>query len=136
MGVTIQESLKDRESCDVCKDGDVEEHCVTTLLSRLDTCLIYNSIEFNNNPFDDADVLLLQNLRTSLSEEEIVDYYIRSEKLVHKIKAIHNDDVEYWELFYIRFVADIINSLKINDNSSAISKIYYMLDLLESTEIV
>ena len=136
MGITIDEYLKNRESCDVCKEGDDEEHCVTTLLSRLDTCLIYNAIEFNNNPFDDADVLLLQNLRSSLTEEQVVDYYIRSERLVHKIKAIHGDEIAYWEAFYSQYVADIVRGLKTNDNSMAIGKIYAMLIALEATDIV
>lgn len=136
MGMTIQEYLKEKAACQSCEDQNQVDFCVTTLLSRIDICLIYNAIEYNSNPFDNTDVLLLQNLRANLSEEQVVDYYVRSERLLKKIHPIHGADVTYWEAFYTKYVADIVQGLKTDNHPKAVGKIYAMLMDLESTEIV
>jgi hypothetical protein len=136
MGISLQEYLRNREACSICLEDGHAEHCITTLLSRLDTCLIYNAIEHNNDPWDNADGLLLRRLRVTMSEEQVVDYYIRSEALVRKIKDIHGNSVPYWTAFYKKYVYDIVVALRGNDILTAVNKIYTMLIKLENTEIV
>ena len=129
MGVSLEEYLRNRESCAVCDENGDTDHCRTTMLSRVDNCLIYNSILLNDDPYDDADVLLLQNLRAAMKEEKIIEYYIRSEKLVTHAKYVF--DQTFWSLLYKKFVGQIIADLKIDDKQAAISNIFKMLESLE-----
>jgi hypothetical protein len=129
MGISLEEYLRNRESCSVCDANGDTDHCKTTMLSRVDNCLIYNSILLNDDPYDDADVLLLQNLRAEMKEEKIIEYYIRSEKLVKHAKYVF--DQSFWSLLYRKFVGQIIANLKINDKQAAISNIFKMLENLE-----
>jgi hypothetical protein len=129
MGVTLEEYLRNRDSCEVCDENGDTDHCRTTMLSRVDNCLIYNSILLNDDPYDDADVLLLQNLRLALKEEKILEYYIRSEPLVQHAKYVF--DQSFWTSCYKRFVANIIIALKADDKPAAIHSIFEMLQTLE-----
>jgi len=129
MGISLEEYLRNRESCSVCDSNGNTDHCRTTMLSRVDNCLIYNSILFNDDPHDDEDVLLLQNLRAELREEKILEYYIRSERLVKHAKYVF--DQAFWPMLYKKFVGQIVGNLKANDTELAITNIYKMLDSLE-----
>ena len=129
MGISLEEYLRNRESCEVCDANGDTDHCRTTMLSRTDNCLIYNSILLNDDPHDDNDVLLLQNLRSETKEEKIIEYYIRSERLVKHAKFVH--DKSFWVANYNNFVKSIIVSLKNNDKAAAIEGIFTMLETLE-----
>jgi hypothetical protein len=129
MGISLEEYLRNRESCPVCDVNGDSDHCRTTMLSRIDNCLIYNSILLNDDPHDDNDVLLLQNLRSDSREEKIIEYYVRSEKLVKHAKFVY--DRSFWVKNYNDFVKGIVVSLKNNDKASAIEGIFTMLDTLE-----
>lgn len=135
MGITIEQYLQDRQACPVCRDHgpDKIEHCVTAALSREDNCLIYNSIWFNKDPYDNADILLLQNLRASVSEAKVLEYYYRSDPIVKHIKILadHNQ-IEFWEYYYQKYVHEIVQLLKAGDNSTAGDKIFKMLEELEA----
>jgi hypothetical protein len=129
MGVSLEEYLRNRESCEVCDANGDTDHCRTTMLSRADNCLIYNSILFNDDPYDDADVLLLQTLRSELKEEKIIEYYVRSEPLVKHAK--YSFSQSFWSTNYKRFVANIVIALKAGDKNVAIRNIFEMLQTLE-----
>jgi hypothetical protein len=129
MGVSLEEYLRNRESCEVCDANGDSDHCRTTMLSRADNCLIYNSILFNDDPYDDADVLLLQTLRSELKEEKIIEYYVRSEPLVKHAK--YSFSQSFWSTNYKRFVANIVIALKAGDKNVAIQNIFEMLQTLE-----
>ena len=129
MGITLEEYLRNRESCAVCDANGDSDHCRTTMLSRPDNCLIYNSILLNDDPYDDADVVLLQNLRSELKEEKIIEYYVRSETLVKHAKYVF--DQSFWPALYKRYVGQIVTNLKNNNKESAISGIFEMLETLE-----
>jgi hypothetical protein len=129
MGVSLEEYLRNRESCEVCDANGDTDHCRTTMLSRADNCLIYNSILFNDDPYDDADVLLLQTLRSELKEEKIIEYYVRSEPLVKHAK--YSFSQSFWSTNYKRFVANIVIALKAGDKNVAIQNIFEMLQTLE-----
>lgn len=129
MGITLEEYLRNRESCAVCDANGNTDHCRTTMLSRVDNCLIYNSILYNNDPYDDNDVLLLQNLRSELREDKIIEYYVRSERLVKYAKYVF--DQSFWPLLYQKHVGGIVGHLKSNNKQEAISSIFNMLENLE-----
>jgi hypothetical protein len=134
MGITIEQYLKDREACPVCDThGDTAERCVTALLSREDTCLFYNSIRYNKDLHDNADILLLQNLRSSISERKVLEYYYRSDPIVKHIKILAgHDQNKFWQYYYQKYVYEIVQLLKAGDPSTAGDKIFKMLDELEA----
>ena len=148
MGISVEQYLHDRQACAKCKEHGDEEHCVSTLLSREDNCIFYNAIlayhlparsrdaaftpeEGNANA--QTDFVLLQALRDSIYEDKMVEYYIRSERIVTQIKGIHRNDQTIWRGYYERYVRDILNSLRNNNKSEAIVKTAEMLEALEYT---
>jgi len=102
-------------------------------LSREDNCLIYNAILYNTDPYDNADVLLLQNLRSSNSERKVLEYYYRSDPIVKHIKILAgHDQNKFWQYYYEKYVYEIVQLLKAGDTSTASDKIFKMLDELEA----
>lgn len=132
MGITIEEYLAQREPCAVCDSEGHTDYCVTHMLSRYDNCLFYNGVINNDNNYDDADVSLLQNLRASVSGQRVLEYYMRSEPLVRRVKSLHGNDRVFWSGIYSRFIAGIIQSLRDGNGSQADSRIFDMLDTLEA----
>ena len=135
MGMTIEQYLAQREPCAVCDAEGNTEYCITHMLSRYDNCLFYNGVINNNNNYDNKDVLLLQNLRASVSGHRVLEYYIRSEPLVRKFKAVHGNDQIFWSGIYNRFIVGIIESLRNGNNLDADAKIFAMLDTLEAENL-
>jgi len=133
MGITLEQYLKNKEACPVCTADGVDDHCRSTLLSREDNCLIMNSILYNDDAYDNMDVIYLQSLRSATNEEKILEYYIRSEKLVRKIKGLTTNNVETWSYYYKTYVHDIIQDLRIQRTQSALNRIFEMLDSIEAS---
>ena len=148
MGISVEQYLHDRRACAQCREHGDEEHCVSTLLSREDNCIFYNAIlayhlpkrsrdaaftpdEGNANA--QRDFVLLQGLRDSVYEDKMVEYYVRSEKIVTQIKGIHKNDQTVWSGYYDRYVREILNSLRNGNKSQAIVKTAEMLESLEYT---
>jgi hypothetical protein len=92
-----------------------------------------NSILYNDDAYDNMDVIYLQSLRSDTNEEKILEYYIRSEKLVRKIKGLTTNNVETWSFYYKTYVHDIIQDLRIQRTQSALNKISQMLDSIEAS---
>jgi len=148
MGISVEEYLHNRQACAQCQEHGDEEHCVTTLLSREDNCIFYNSIlayhlptrtkttpftPDENNAAAQADFVLLQAYREYINEDKMVEYYVRAEKIVTQIRGIHQNDRSIWQGYYERYVRDILNSLRNNDKSAAVVKTVEMLEALEYT---
>lgn len=148
MGISVEQYLHDRQACAQCREHGDEEHCVSTLLSREDNCIFYNAIlayhlparspdaaftpeEGNANA--QTDFVLLQALRDSIYEDKMVEYYVRSERIVTQIKGIHSNDQTVWRGYYERYVRAILNSLRNDNKSEAIIKTAEMLEALEYT---
>lgn len=148
MGISLEQYLHDRQACAQCREHGDEEHCVTTLLSREDNCIFYNTIlayhlparsrdaaftpeEGNANA--QADFVLLQNLRGSIYEDKMVEYYVYSQRIVTQIKGIHKNDQTIWRGYYERYVRGILDSLRAGKQSEAIIKINQMLEELVQT---
>ena len=133
MSITIEHYLKDMKECPVCHDHGSEKMKDTVVLSREDNCLIYNSIWFNEDPHDNADILLLQKMRASISEVKVLEYYYRSNLIVKHIKILADrNQVDFWQYYYQKYVFDIVQFLKVNDTTTACDKIFKMLDELEA----
>ncbi len=77
--------------------------------------------------------MLLQGLRDSVYEDKMIEYYVRSEKIVTQIKGIHKNDQTVWSGYYERYVRAILNSLRNGNKSEAIVKTAEMLEALEYT---
>lgn len=136
MGITVEEYLKDREACAVCGGTEHEEHCVTTMLSRADNCLIYNAINYNGLPKNLSDIQLLQGLRaTAGQEQKVLDYYVRSEPLVQKIKRLHHEDPVIWNIYYTKYIEEILSSLRNGQDQQTHELIDAMLTKLESQKL-
>ena len=136
MGITVEEYLKERKACAACESTDHEQYCVTHMLSRPDNCLIYNSVNFSGNMKKTNDMRMLQNLRaTPGAENTVLDYYIRAEPLVKKIKSKHGESDVIWHQYYDRYISSIIQSLRDNNNQQAYDKIFTMLADLESQNL-
>jgi hypothetical protein len=148
MGISVEEYLHNRQACAKCQEHGDEEHCVSTLLSREDNCIFYNSIlayhlptrtkttpftPDENNASAQADFALLQAFREYINEDKMVEYYVRAEKIVTQIRGIHQNDRSIWQGYYERYVRDILNSLRNNDKSAAVVKTVEMLEALEYT---
>jgi len=148
MGISVEEYLHNRQACAQCQEHGDEEHCVSTLLSREDNCIFYNSIlayhlpsrtkttpftPDENNTSAQADFALLQAFREYINEDKMVEYYVRAEKIVTQIRGIHQNDRSIWKGYYERYVIDILNSLRNNNKSAAVVKTVEMLEALEYT---
>jgi hypothetical protein len=136
MGITVEEYLKERRACAACESTDDEQYCVTHMLSRPDNCLIYNAVNYSGNMKKTNDMRMLQSLRaTPGAENTVLDYYIRAEPLVQKIKNKHGESAVIWDQYYNQYVNGIIQSLQNNNNQQAYDKIFIMLADLESQNL-
>jgi len=148
MGISVEEYLHNRQACAKCQEHGDEEHCVSTLLSREDNCIFYNSIlayhlpsRTKTTPFTpdednaaaQADFALLQAYREYINEDKMVEYYVRAEKIVTQIRGIHHNDRSIWKGYYERYVRDILDALRNNNKSTAVVKTVEMLEALEYT---
>jgi len=148
MGISVEEYLHNRQACAQCREHGDEEHCVTTLLSREDNCIFYNSIlayhlpsRTKTTPFTpdegnasaQSDFALLQAFREYINEDKMVEYYVRAEKIVTQIRGIHQNDRSIWKGYYERYIRDILNCLRNNDRGAAVIKTVEMLEALEYT---
>jgi hypothetical protein len=133
MGITVEEYLKERKACAACESTDHEQYCVTHMLSRPDNCLIYNAVNYSGNVKKTDDMRMLQNLRaTPGAENTVLDYYMRSEPLVKKIKSKHGESAVIWNQYYKQYVQSIIQSLREDSQQQAHDRIMAMLVDLES----
>jgi hypothetical protein len=135
MGITIEEYLATREPCSVCSTEGTVEYCITHMLSRDSNCLFYNAIILNDDPYDNTDVLLLQNLRSNISGEQVLEYYRRSEPLVTLFKSQHGNDRGFWSGIYDRFIKEILIEIRASNRDRVVTLIFDMLDTLEAENL-
>lgn len=135
MGMTIEEYLATREPCSVCSTEGNVEYCITHMLSRDNNCLFYNAIILNNDPYDNNDVLLLQNLRSNISGEQVLEYYRRSEPLVALFKSQHGNDRVFWTGIYNRFISAILIEIRASNRDQVVTLIFDMLATLEAENL-
>jgi hypothetical protein len=136
MGISLEEYLKDRQACSHCEDTNNQEHCVTELLSREDSCIFYNV--YTKVPPDglseeeiENDVEMLTNLRTYTSGDLVLEYYIRASKIIKELNANPNVDENFWEEISNKYVTNIVLKLRMGDTEGVTNDILTMLNELD-----
>jgi hypothetical protein len=132
MGISLEEFLKDRESCEHCETTSEQEHSITTLLSREDSCVFYNALTKNGDPHDDNDVIYLQNFRSVMPGNKVLDYYVQASKIVQAINEEPGDHTDLWMDITRSYVYPILDHVKAGEHEIAYSKILVMLTELET----
>jgi hypothetical protein len=151
MGLSVEQYLARRQACEDCITHGDEDHCETTLLSREDNCLMYNMVWAYHIPNREkhlsftpdernrmsaaalAEAQLLQDLRSKLHADNVVDYYIRSQNLVTMIKGVHSNDRSVWAAYYTRFMPIILDHLRNKRYADAMAESWTMVETLEAT---
>jgi hypothetical protein len=132
MGISLEEYLRDRQACEHCDATGDQEHCVTTLLSREDSCVFYNALTKNGDPHDDGDVALLQNFRSVIPEAQVLDYYFRASTIVQAINAEPGDHTDLWMDITNTYVYPILDLVRAENYEAAYASILTMLTELET----
>jgi len=131
MGISLEEYIAGRQACASCENTGQQDFCTTSLLSREDSCIFYNALLKNSDPLDDSDVLLMQQFRSQTPEQFVLDYYVRSSKIVREINKNQGDMTKFWTDITDKYVRSIMQDIRTNDFESAKSKILTMLLELE-----
>ena len=132
MEITLEQYLENRKACAHCEETGNQEVCVTTLLSRSDSCLIYNALHADDDVRNDDDVKLLQKLRALHDEDTVLSYYIRSAKIIKDIRHIDLPINQIWLDVLEKHVKPIIEDLRADKLTEAVAKIEAMLTELEN----
>lgn len=134
MGITVEEYFARKKACSNCVEHDNEEHCVTHLLSRLENCLIYNIIKIGIGEYTEDQRKAARELRNTLSEESLVDYYVRSENIITGIGLLEKNIFEK-QNFLTRinylYVQGMIKQIKDNNKEELTNIVENMLSSLE-----
>lgn len=132
MEITLEQYLENRKACAHCEETGNQEVCVTTLLSRADTCIIYNALHADDDARNDDDIKLLQKLRSTHQEELVLQYYIRSSKIIKEISHVDLPIKQIWLDILNKHVKPIIELLKQDKLEEATASIQAMLNQLEN----
>jgi len=131
MGISVAEYFASKEACPDCDSKGDQEHCVTTLLSRPDNCLIYNALVYRREGLNPADSQTMQKMRSTLPEAMVVDYYVRAEQIMKILRQEHEYDPDFWSSIYQDYVIAILTELKIGNGDGALTRMLRMLEEFE-----
>lgn len=130
MGISIQEFLEGRVACPVCDAKGDQQHCITALLSRADSCILFNSMFYNQNARTDSDTKLLQEIRATTDPTVVLDYYVRSEQVTQRINA-RADKVDVWNRIYKTYIPNMLVKVRAGKKEDAVKTIDGMLREIE-----
>lgn len=130
MGISIQEFLAGRDACPVCETKGDQQHCITALLSREDSCILYNSMFYNQNIHTHSDTMLLQEIRATTDPTVVLDYYVRSEQVTQRINA-RPDKVSVWNWVYQTYIPNMLVKVRTGKKEDTIKTIDSMLCEIE-----
>jgi hypothetical protein len=106
------------------------------MLSQSNNCLIYNAINYSGQIKLEQDIQALQQLRATTGAADIVlQYYMRSESLVRKIKLQHDDSSVFWNNLYNQHMLGILSAVRDGHSQQAHGLIFAMLTDLENSEL-
>lgn len=134
MGITVEEYFARKKACSHCVEHDTEEHCVTTLLSRAENCLIYNIIRSGIGEYTTEERQAARELRNSLSEEDLINYYVRSENIISGIDLLNKfflDKHDFLTRINYLYVRKMIKELSKSNKENLTEMVENMLDSLE-----
>ena len=126
MGISLAEYLAQKEACAVCDANGNHQHCVENLLSRVDNCIFYNTFQHRRDVDSANDVILLQEMRSILDPDTVLEYYITAEPIVKKINSLPNP-ADTWLGIHDTFVSQIIPVLRDRNREEVTNKIKDML---------
>ena len=115
MGISIQEFLAGREPCEVCDSTGNQHHCITELLSRQDSCILFNAMGLNQTEQILNDTALLQELRS------VIDPNINS----------RSNSVDIWNHIYNQYLTSVITRLRSRDRQGTFDLIMQVVTELE-----
>lgn len=130
MGISIQEFLAGREPCAVCEESGDQHHCITELLSRVDSCILYNAMGLNQTSEILNDTALLQELRSVSNPTQVLDYYIRSQAITTDINSRPNRE-DIWNHIYNQYIPPILTLLRDRQREATMSAIMALVTELE-----
>ena len=130
MGISIQEFLSSREPCAVCEASGDQHHCITELLSRQDSCILYNSMGLNQDYHTMNDTALLQEMRATTAPDVVLDYYIRSERITRFINSMPNSD-DVWNTIYFESVKPMLPDLRFRRTDVFLENLERLVENLE-----
>lgn len=130
MGISLDDFVADREPCEVCDRTGDQHHCITQLLSRLDCCIFYNTMTSNQDRHTSTDVQQLQQLRSVLDPERVLEYYFRSRAIVEHINLRPNR-VTAWQDVYDRYVIKMLRRMRAHLAKAIVNDVFTMLTELE-----
>ena len=134
MGISVTEYFAQKEACSDCLEHGDEEHCVTTLLSRAENCFFYNATHMNIGDYSEEDREIVRNMRNNLSEEELVEYYVRGENIIEHMKLFEKPHYEQYAIITridFNHLQKIVREVKNNNKEKVFSMVTYMLDEIE-----
>jgi hypothetical protein len=134
MGISVAEYFANKEACQDCAEHGDEEHCVTTLLSRAENCFFYNATHMNIGDYTEEDREIVRNLRSSMTEEELVNYYVRGEQLIENMKLFEKPHYEQYAIITridFNYLQKIVKEIKKNNKEKVYSMTLNMLDEIE-----
>jgi hypothetical protein len=134
MGISVADYFAQKEACSDCLEHGDEEHCVTTLLSRAENCFFYNATHMNIGDYSEEDREIVRNMRNNLSEEELVEYYVRGENIIEHMKLFEKPHYEQYAIITridFNHLQKIVREVKNNNKEKVFSMVTYMLDEIE-----
>ena len=134
MGISVADYFANKEACSDCAEHGDEEHCVTTLLSRAENCFFYNATHMNIGDYTEEDREIVRNLRSSMTEEELVNYYVRGEKLIENMNLFEKPHYEQYAIITridFNHLQKIVKEIKKNNKENVYNMTLNMLDEIE-----
>ena len=135
MGVSVAEYFAQKEACADCVEHGDENHCVTTLLSRAENCFFYNAVHLRIGDYTVEQREAARNLRDNLTEEALVDYYVRGENLIEKMNLMtrpFNERHDIMTRINYKYINAIVQEMVSEEKTNVFSMIDNMLTALET----
>jgi hypothetical protein len=101
------------------------------MTSTFDNCILLNAILKNNTLADDEDTNYLYALQ-QLDLQIVGEYYVRSAKVIHKMREIGADNETSWTEIDTLYVNDIVQQIKEQNFNELVPMIRNMVESLES----
>jgi hypothetical protein len=130
--LSIQEFLDGREPCEICNAAGEQQHCISELLSRQDSCVLFNAIGHNQTEHTANDTALLQELRYVSDPTMVLDYYIRSQRITEDINSRPNS-TDIWNFIHNQYLGPVLQLLRSRNREATLDAILRVVNDLEKT---
>lgn len=100
------------------------------MISTFDNCILLNAILKNNILADDEDTNYLYALQ-QLDLQIVGEYYVRSTKVIQKMREVGADNEDSWTEIDTLYVNDIVQQIKEQNFNELVPMIRNMVENLE-----